>query len=195
METKGLNIILASGSPRRQRFFEEMDIPFSIKVIPVVEEFPDNLKGAEIAQYIVKQKAAPFQDLVKDNELIITADTIVWFEGKALGKPKNKKDAKQMLQSLSGKTHQVITSVCFTSLSLQHTISCFTDVTFTKLTEENIDSYVHSESPLDKAGSYGIQDSFGLLAVAEINGSYTNVMGLPCMQTYEALTEFIRSAF
>jgi septum formation protein len=174
---------------------EQMEIDHVVDVKPIEEIYNPTLQGEEITSFLAQQKGRAFQKDLDLKQLVITADTIVWFEGKALGKPKNKKDAKQMLQSLSGKTHQVITSVCFTSLSLQHTISCFTDVTFTKLTEENIDSYVHSESPLDKAGSYGIQDSFGLLAVAEINGSYTNVMGLPCMQTYEALTEFIRSAF
>lgn len=192
---QNLSILLGSGSPRRKMLLEQMEIDHVVDVKPIEEIYNPTLQGEEITSFLAQQKGRAFQKDLDLKQLVITADTIVWFEGKALGKPKNKKDAKQMLQSLSGKTHQVITSVCFTSLSLQHTISCFTDVTFTKLTEENIDSYVHSESPLDKAGSYGIQDSFGLLAVAKINGSYTNVMGLPCMQTYEALTEFIRSAF
>lgn len=192
---QNLSILLGSGSPRRKMLLEQMEIDHVVDVKPIEEIYNPTLQGEEITSFLAQQKGGAFQKDLDLKQLVITADTIVWFEGKALGKPKNKKDAKQMLQSLSGKTHQVITSVCFTSLYLQHTISCFTDVTFTKLTEENIDSYVHSESPLDKAGSYGIQDSFGLLAVAEINGSYTNVMGLPCMQTYEALTEFIRSAF
>jgi len=192
---QNLSILLGSGSPRRKMLLEQMEIDHVVDAKPIEEVYNPALQGEEITSFLAQQKGRAFQDDLDLKQLVITADTIVWFEGKALGKPKNKKDAKQMLQSLSDKTHQVITSVCFTSLCLQHTISCFTDVTFTKLIEKNIDSYVQSESPLDKAGSYGIQDSFGLLAVTEIRGSYTNVMGLPCMQTYEALTEFIRSAF
>ena len=165
METKGLNIILASGSPRRQHFFEEMDIPFSIKVIPVVEEFPDNLKGAEIAQHIVKQKAAPFQDLVKDNELIITADTIVWNKNQCLGKPVDTKNAMQLLLSLSNTTHQVITAVGFLQKHKWECIHEISEVTFGPLSKTEIQNYIETGSPMDKAGAYGIQDSFGTLNI------------------------------
>lgn len=192
METKGLNIILASGSPRRQGFFEEMDIPFSIKVIPVVEEFPDNLKGAEIAQHIVKQKAAPFQDLVKDNELIITADTIVWNKNQCLGKPVDAKNAMQLLLSLSNTTHQVITAVGFLQKHKWECIHEISEVTFGPLSEIEIQNYIETGSPMDKAGAYGIQDSFGTLNIKSISGSYTNIIGLPVTQVLEKIKEIIQ---
>jgi len=192
METKGLNIILASGSPRRQRFFEEMDIPFSIKVIPVVEEFPDNLKGAEIAQHIVKQKAAPFHDLVKDNELIITADTIVWNKNQYLGKPVDAKNAMQLLLSLSNTTHQVITAVGFLQKHKWECIHEISEVAFGPLSEIDIQNYIETGSPMDKAGAYGIQDSFGTLNIRSISGSYTNIIGLPVTQVLEKIKEIIQ---
>ena len=192
MKTKGLNIILASGSPRRQHFFEEMKIPFSIKVIPVSEEFPDNLKGAEIAQYIVKQKAAPFQDLVKDNELIITADTIVWNKNQCLGKPVDAINAKQLLLSLSNTTHQVITAVGFLQKDKWECIHEISEVTFGPLSEIEIQNYIETGSPMDKAGAYGIQDSFGILNIRSISGSYTNIIGLPVTQVLEKIKEIIQ---
>ena len=190
---KGVEIILGSGSPRRQSLLEQMNIQHRVELRSIEEKYDLRLQAEQITDYLAQQKGKAFQDnQLSSNQIVITADTIVWFEGNALGKPKNETVAKQMLLSLSGKTHRVISSVCFTTLRQQHTLHCFTDVRFTDLNEEIVVQYVATGSPLDKAGSYGIQDAFGLYAVAEINGSYTNVMGLPCMQTYKALEELVQ---
>ena len=192
---KTVDIILGSGSPRRQSLLVQMKIRHRVELRTIDEKFNPDLQAEQITDHLAQQKGKVFQHNLNPDQLVITADTIVWFEAKALGKPKSQEEAKRMLLSLSGKTHRVISSVCFSTTNQQHTINCFTDVKFTDLNEDLVDQYVATGSPMDKAGSYGIQDTFGLYAVAEINGSYTNVMGLPCMQTFQALHEFVQNYF
>lgn len=191
MDTRGYKIILASGSPRREKFFEEMEIAFSKKVLSIDENFPDVLKGVEIAQYIAKQKAEPFKAIIKKDEIIITADTIVWNKNKYLGKPKNSEEATQILQSLSDNTHQVITAVGFLQKNKWDCIHEISEVTFGSLSDETIQSYIRTGSPMDKAGAYGIQDSFGIQNILSISGSYTNIIGLPVAQVLEKIKEII----
>lgn len=179
-------IILGSGSPRRQQFFRELGIPFTVRLKDVEEVFPDGLKGKEISIYLAKLKAVAFDDLT-DMELLITSDTIVWFEGEALGKANSTEDAMQMLRRLSGKTHEVITAVCFTTNKTQTIVHDVTKVTFENFDEREIDFYVNHFKPFDKAGAYGIQDWIGLIGVKRMEGSYFNVMGLPTHLLYQTL--------
>ena len=185
---KNHNIILASGSPRRQAFFKELDLDFTIQVKEVNEVYPSNLKHSEITDYLSRLKASVFVDL-KQNDILITSDTIVWKDEKAVGKPKDFKEAKQMLRDLSGKMHEVITSVCFTSKEFQKTVSDVTKVWFKTLSEEEIDYYLKTYKPFDKAGSYGIQEWIGYIGIEKIEGCYFNVMGLPTRLVYKMLTE------
>ncbi len=180
-------IILASGSPRRQQFLRELDLDFEIRLKEVEEIYPENLQGVEITNYLAQLKAAAFKDL-KDNEVLITSDTIVWFENRALGKPKDYDDALTMLKAMSGKTHEVITSVCFKTNQKTDTLFEVTKVTFKNLTEEMIRYYLDHYQPFDKAGAYGIQEWIGLTGIAKIEGSYTNVVGMPTDKVYEYLT-------
>jgi len=150
-------IILASGSPRRQQFLRELDIDFTIQIKEVEEVYPNHLQASEITIFLAELKANAF-DLLEENEILITSDTIVWHENKALGKPKDAQDAFDMLQSLSGKTHEVITSVCFKTKTSLETISETTKVTFNSLSDEAIRYYIATYKPFDKAGSYGIQE-------------------------------------
>lgn len=182
------HIILASGSPRRQAFFAELDLDYSIKLRPIDESFSPDLKAAEITDYLAQKKASAFNDL-KSNDILITSDTIVWFNEQALNKPENREQAFRMISSLSGNTHQVITSVCFTSPHKQITINDTTQVTFKNLTPEEINYYIDNYQPYDKAGGYGIQEWFGYIAVTHIEGSYFNVMGLPTHKVYKTLME------
>ena len=183
---KGKNIILASGSPRRQAFFAELDLEYTIQLKPIDESFPAHLKGTAITDYLAQQKAAAFTNL-NTQDIVITSDTIVWFQDKALNKPANKKEAFTMISNLSGKTHQVMTSVSFTSLGRQITINDITQVTFKTLSTEEINYYIDHYQPYDKAGAYGIQEWFGYIAVTKIEGSHFNVMGLPTHKVYETL--------
>ena len=185
---KNHNIILASGSPRRQAFFKELDLDFTIQVKEVNEVYPSNLKHSEITDYLSRLKASVFVDL-KQNDILITSDTIVWKDEKAVGKPKDFKEAKQMLRDLSGKMHEVITSVCFTSKEFQKTVNDVTKVWFKTLSEEEIDYYLKTYKPFDKAGSYGIQEWIGYIGIEKIEGCYFNVMGLPTRLVYKMLTE------
>jgi septum formation protein len=180
------NIILASGSPRRQRFLKELDIPFTIKIKEVNEIYPKHLKAAEITDYLADLKSKCFNNL-KSNDLLITSDTIVWFEETALGKPKSKKDAFLMLKKMSGKQHYVYTSISIKSCFFQKIFNDVTVVEFEKFTDEEINYYLEKFSPYDKAGSYGIQDWIGLVGVKKITGSYFNVMGLPVHKLYKEL--------
>ncbi|SEK31274.1 septum formation protein [Aquimarina amphilecti] len=189
---KGYNLILASGSPRRQQFFKDLDLDFTIQLKEVDEIYPDHLKAVEISDYLAKLKAAEFTDLRK-NDILVTSDTIVWHHNKALGKPKNLQDAKNMIASLSGETHEVITSVCFKTTTTTTVINQTTKVTFKKLSSEEITYYVDTFSPLDKAGSYGIQEWIGYIGITNIEGSYFNVMGLPVQLVYETLMELVES--
>ena len=180
------NIILASGSPRRQRFLKELDIPFTIEIKEVNEIYPKHLKAAEITDYLADLKSKCFNNL-KSNDLLITSDTIVWFEETALGKPKSKKDAFLMLKKMSGKQHYVYTSISIKSCFFQKIFNDVTVVEFEKFTDEEIDYYLEKFTPYDKAGSYGIQDWIGLVGVKKITGSYFNVMGLPVHKLYKEL--------
>ena len=180
------NLILASGSPRRQHFFKELDVPFTIEIKEVNEIYPNHLKAAEITDYLADLKSKCFTNL-KSNDLLITSDTIVWFEEKALGKPKNKDEASNMLKKMSGKQHAVYTSISIKSSFFQKIFHDETIVEFEEFTDEEINYYLEKFSPYDKAGSYGIQDWIGLVGVKKIIGCYFNVMGLPVHKLYKEL--------
>lgn len=185
---KGYTIILASGSPRRQQFLKELDIDFEIRLKDVEEIYPETLKAAEITDYLAELKAEAFEGSLTDKDILITSDTIVWHEGKALGKPKDYNDAFAMLQSMSGKTHEVITSVCLKNGNNTSVFHETTRVTFNPLTDGEIKYYLDNYRPFDKAGSYGIQEWIGLVAIARIDGSYANVVGLPVDKVYRHLS-------
>ncbi len=182
-----VKIILASGSPRRQQFLKDLDLDFEIRIKEIEEVYPDTLKGGEITAYLSELKSAAFEGSLLEDEVLITSDTIVWFEDKALGKPKDHADAFAMLQSLSGKTHQVMTSVTFRTHKFIDTITETTDVTFNIISDDQIKYYLEKYQPYDKAGSYGIQEWIGFIAVASINGSYANVMGMPVDKVHNYL--------
>ena len=182
-------IILASGSPRRQQFLKELDIDFEIRLREIEEVFPNHLQSYEITNYLAQLKADAFDDL-KENELLITSDTLVWLENEALGKPIDEADAIKMVQKLAGKTHQVVTSVCFKTKYKSDIIHDITQVTFSELSLEAIEYYIKKHQPLDKAGSYGIQDWIGLVGISKIEGSYTNVVGLPTEKVYQYLLNY-----
>jgi len=183
---KNKNIILASGSPRRQELFKELGLEFSIQVKAVEEIYPSTLKGAEITNYLAELKAAAFTEL-GENDIIITADTIVWLNNKAIEKPKDKPHAIEMLQEISDKCHQVITSICIKTFNSQKVFYDETLVYFKPLSMEEITYYVEKYEPFDKAGAYGIQEWIGFIGVTKIEGSYFNVMGLPVHKLYEEL--------
>lgn len=187
---KNTNIILASASPRRYELFKELNLNFTIKVKAINEIYSSQLKQEAITNYLAIQKALAFKDELSDNDLIITSDTIVWYKNNALEKPKNEKEAIEMLQQLSGKTHQVITSVCLKSTQKQTVFFDTTKVTFKKLSIEEIQFYVNNYKPFDKAGAYGIQEWIGYIGVKKIEGSYFNVMGLPVHKLYKELLKF-----
>ncbi|KAA6328119.1 Septum formation protein Maf [termite gut metagenome] len=181
-------IILASNSPRRKELLAGLGIEYTVKVIPDIDEsFPETLKGEEIPLYIARKKADAYKQAIRPDELVITADTIVWLDGETIGKPADEADAIQMLQKLSGKTHQVITGVCLTTTDWQRSFSTLTEVTFATLTREEIEYYVKNFHPFDKAGSYGVQEWIGFIGVESISGSYYNVMGLPIQRLYREL--------
>lgn len=183
-------ILLASASPRRQQFFQDLHLPYEVVLKPIDEVYPENLQREEITNFLARQKAIPFQGNLQQHEILITSDTVVWHEGKALGKPKNYEEGFAMLQSLSAKQHEVITSVCFTTVAQQKIAHCSTKVTFKLLTDSEIDFYLTHYKPYDKAGGYGIQEWIGYVGVTHIEGSYNNVMGLPTHLVYEILQEF-----
>jgi len=187
---KDYTIVLASGSPRRQQFLRDLDANFEIRLKEVDEIYPDTLKAEEITDYLAELKAAALEESLSDNEILITSDTLVWHEDKALGKPADKEDAFAMLKSLSGKTHEVITSVCIKNAGNSETFNETTKVTFNPLTDEEIAYYLEEYKPYDKAGSYGIQEWIGLVAIARIEGSYANVVGLPVDKVYQRLMKF-----
>ncbi len=187
---KNKHLILASGSPRRQHFLKELDLDFEIRLKEVDEIYPIHLKKEEITDYLAILKASPFKNELKENDILITADTIVWLNDKAIGKPKDKKDAIAMLQLLSDNMHTVISSVCITSDKKQIVFHDFTSVYFNKLTEEEIEFYINKYKPFDKAGSYGIQEWIGYIGIKKIEGSYFNVMGFPVQKFYRELLNF-----
>ena len=181
-------IVLASNSPRRRELLSGLNVNYTVKVLPGIDEsYPDNLEGEEIPMYISRKKADAYRNSMEEDELIITADTVVYIHGKVLGKPKSLEEAKEMLRELSGDTHQVITGVCLTTRETQRTFSAVTQVTFDVLTEDEIDFYVEKYHPLDKAGAYGVQEWIGFVGVSNLEGSYFNVMGLPVQRLYQEL--------
>ena len=191
MNLKKNQIILASGSPRRKFFFEKMQLNFIVKVIPVKEKYPPGLNGIETARHIAHKKSEAFFEKIKKNQLVITADTIVWHKNKTLGKPSNSIEAKIMLKKLSNSSHEVITAVCFLTKEKIEIIHEVSTVTFGQVSENEINDYVKTGSPFDKAGSYGIQDPFGIRNIVSINGSYTNIIGLPVAQVLKKIKEII----
>ena len=181
------NIILASGSPRRQQFFKDLDIPFTIQLKEVEEVYPQELQGTEITDFLADLKSIPFDNLLTDKDLLITSDTIVWLENRALGKPKNHIDAFNMLKKLSGKKHQVMTSISIKSNGFQVITNDITDVYFKELSDDEITYYIEKYEPYDKAGAYGIQEWIGFIAIEKLEGSYFNVVGLPVHKLYKEL--------
>ena len=181
-----MEIILGSQSPRRRELMAGLDLPFTSITIDADESYPADLQAGDIPYYISRAKARAYEDQLKPDQLLITADTIVWLDGRMLGKPHDEAEAITMLRALSGKTHQVYTAVTFAQRGKElDTIVDKTDVTFAELSEEEIVSYVRKYRPLDKAGAYGVQEWRGYVACTAMNGSYFNVMGLPVHKVYE----------
>jgi septum formation protein len=181
------NIILASKSPRRQQLLKGLDIDFEVRTKDVDESYPSSLKDLEIPEYLAKKKAAAFSNELKENDILITCDTIVSLNGEVLEKPNDYNHAFEMLNKLSGKMHTVYTGVCITTTTSQIAFTDKTEVYFKSLTKEEIDYYITHYKPYDKAGSYGIQEWWGYVAIEKINGDFFNVMGLPLRLVYEAL--------
>lgn len=185
---KKYRIILASNSPRRKELMSGLGIDYTVRTLPDVDEsYPESLKGAEIPEYIACEKAAAYRNMMQPDELLITADTIVWLDGKVLGKPADQEGAVEMLRALSGKSHQVFTGVCLTTAKWQKSFTVASDVTFDELSEEEIEYYVERYQPLDKAGAYGVQEWIGYIGVKSISGSFYNIMGLPIQRLYKEL--------
>jgi len=184
-------IILASGSPRRQQMLKDAGILFEIRIKDYPEKYDANLKGKEIAEFLAEQKASLFKSEISDNEIIITADTVVWCNNEVLGKPADKDDARHMIKMLSGNTHEVITGVSLLSTRSQKTFSDTTRVTFEKMSDEEIDFYINGYKPFDKAGAYGIQEWIGLRYCSRIEGSYFNVVGLPVNRLVKELKSLV----
>ena len=183
---KKYNVILASKSPRRQQFFKDLDIDFTVQLKEVDEIYPKELIGFEITDFLADLKSKSFTDL-NENELLITSDTIVWLDNKAFGKPKNETEAYIMLQELSGKKHKVITSISIKNKNFQKIINDTTLVYFKELSNDEINYYIKNYQPYDKAGAYGIQEWIGYIAIDKIEGSYFNVAGLPVHKLYKEL--------
>ncbi|MEL7268768.1 MAG: Maf family nucleotide pyrophosphatase [Bacteroidota bacterium] len=188
---RGHKLILASGSPRRKQFLMDMGLPFEINKKEVEEIYPEHLQGKEISEYLAKLKAEPFQDSLNIGDIVLTSDTVVWNEGESLAKAETEEEAVVMLQKLSGKWHDVITSVCLTSRKTQRVVSETTKVKVANLSLAEIQFYIASCQPFDKAGAYGIQEWLGLIGISEIQGSYTNVVGLPTHLVYKTLMDMV----
>ncbi len=184
------NVILASKSPRRQQLLQSLGISFKVRVKEVNENYPDGMHKYEIPVFLAELKALPFAADLKKRDLLITADTIVWFEGDVLGKPVDANEAKRMLRKLSGKEHEVISGVCITSLKNKKSFYSVSKVQFKPLTNQEINYYITEFQPFDKAGAYGIQEWIGAVGVTKIEGSYHNVMGLPIQKLYEEIQKF-----
>jgi len=189
---KDLQLILASGSPRRKQFFEDLDIPVTIDVRPVNEIYPEHLKGGDISDYLAVLKASKFQGTLAKNQVVITSDTVVWYKDISLAKPADENEAYAMLKVLSNDWHEVITSVCFTTASAQKIVKSNTHVKFKKLTDDEIWYYIKTYQPFDKAGGYGIQEWIGLIGIEQIRGSYANVVGLPTHLVYKTLMNMVK---
>ena len=182
------NIILGSQSPRRQELLHGLDVNFTVNVIAGLEEnYPATLQGEEIPMFLAQQKADAYRNTLTPQDMLITADTIVWLDGIVYGKPKDEADAKKMLRALSGKTHDVITGVCVTTTERQETFAAVSKVTFASFSDDEINYYIEKYRPMDKAGSYGVQEWIGYIGVEHIDGSFYNVMGLPVQRLYTLL--------
>ena len=182
------NIILGSQSPRRQELLHGLDVNFTVNVIAGLEEnYPATLQGEEIPMFLAQQKADVYRNALTPHDMLITADTIVWLDGIVYGKPKDEADAKKMLRALSGKTHDVITGVCVTTTERQETFAAISQVTFASFSDDEINYYIEQYRPMDKAGSYGVQEWIGYIGVERIDGSFYNVMGLPVQRLYTLL--------
>lgn len=188
---KDHKIILASGSPRRKQFFEDMGLDFEIRLKKVEEVYPSSLQGSEISDYLAELKADAFDGSLVHNDILITSDTVVWYKGKSLAKPADLEEACEMLTELSNDWHDVITSVSFKTSTSQKTVNHTTKVKFKALTPDEIQYYIEKYKPFDKAGGYGIQDWIGLIGIEEIHGSYTNVVGLPTQLVYKTLMNMV----
>ena len=186
-------LFLGSGSPRRVALLQQMGVAFEQRVLAVEEIYPQELKGVQITDFLARLKGKAHQPQLQQNELVLTADTIVWFDNSALGKPEDEARVVEMLSKLSGKTHEVITSVCLSTREKQTCIQATTEVSMAALSKADIAHYAKTYIPLDKAGGYGIQDWIGLIGVSKIVGSYTNVVGLPTAKTYQLLLPYIPS--
>lgn len=186
-------IILASNSPRRRELLAGLGLDFTVKVISGIDEsWPHSLKGEEIPLYISREKATPYRPLIGPDELVITADTIVYVDGEVLGKPHDKADARRMLRLISGRWHEVITGVTLMTVQKERSFAVTTRVRFCNLTDDEINRYVESGLPMDKAGAYGIQEWIGYVGVEAIEGSYFNVVGLPVQRLYRELINFCK---
>ena len=183
------HIILASGSPRRQQFFKDLGLKFEIRLKSVDEVYPEHLQHHKISDYLAILKASVFKDELKANEVLVTSDTVVWHEGVSLAKPQDAKEAFDMIKVMSGKSHEVITSVCFTTATSQKVVHEITKVYFEDMTDAEINYYVDNFKPFDKAGAYGIQEWIGYTKVSRIEGSYANVVGLPTHLVYKVFSE------
>ena len=193
MELKKYHIILASNSPRRRELLRGLDLDFEVRVLPgIAEDHPDGMMAEDIPVFISKEKASAYKDELETNDLLITADTMVILDGRALGKPADDDDARRMLHALSGKTHHVVTGVTISAKDKVRTFGVSTDVAFKPLSDEEIDYYVNHYHPLDKAGAYGIQEWIGFVGVTSIHGSYFNVMGLPVQRIWDELNKFVK---
>ncbi|MDO1500377.1 Maf family nucleotide pyrophosphatase [Winogradskyella maritima] len=188
---KDYNLILASASPRRHAFLKLMALDFEIRLKPVDEIYPPDLQKEEITDFLAQLKAEPFQNELKPNDILITSDTIVWHKGEALGKPKDEQDAFDMIKRLSDDTHEVVTSICMSTTERQIVKNTVTKVTFRPISDEAIKHYISMAQPLDKAGSYGIQEWIGAIAILSVEGSYNNVVGLPTHLLYETLNSMV----
>ncbi|MBI9035277.1 MAG: septum formation protein Maf [Bacteroidales bacterium] len=186
---KDYKIILASKSPRRQQLLKGLDVDFEIRLKEVEEVVPENIPGSQVAGYLAELKASAFSITeISEKDILITADTVVLIDGEILGKPKDRNDAESMIRKLSGNKHEVITGVCIKTKKLQHVFSSISQVFFKDISEHEISYYLDHYKPYDKAGSYGIQEWIGYIAIERIEGSYFNVMGLPVHQLYEELS-------
>ena len=188
--SSGYHIILASKSPRRQQLLKSLDIDFEVRVKEVEETYPPGLAKEEIPVYLARLKARPFLDELKPGELLITADTIVWCNNRALGKPSGKEEAFGMISQLSGSEHQVISGVCLPSIQKQKSFFSVSIVRFKTLSHQEIDYYINTYEPYDKAGGYGIQEWIGFIGVSHIEGSFYNVMGLPTQKLFDEIGYF-----
>lgn len=184
------NIILASKSPRRQELLRELGLKFEVAEKEYDETYPLHLRAEEIAVYLASAKAETYNGLIKGNDIVITADTIVWFGNYVLNKPSSREEARKILRAISGNTHEVITGVCLLSAAKKKTFCSTTKVTFEPLNDIEIDYYIDKYKPYDKAGAYGIQEWIGVAACSRIEGSYFNVVGLPVHQLYKELQTF-----